>query len=429
MDYRLVSCPGDCTSERAPFIDSFLVPLTFLMLLLMPVKCSPLWLRRFIVGGLAVTGFSLSSISPSVAIRPADLAATQLISQSIEESASFDDNDTDADDTIKVGTKEILPFVSLEDSETPYGYSIEFWDKVASDLDFTTEWVRYDSVADMLAGLESGEVEVAIAGISITAARESQGFDFSYPFYRSGLQLMVRSPQANPIRSAFAQVFNWALWRPLLLVMATSAGVGAIIWVLEHKHNDAFSSDPVSGIGQGLWFSIVTLGTFGYGDVTPAKLPARIVACLWMGASFFIVADFIASLTVNQLADSSISFEDLRGEPVGVVDGTTGEDYVRAQPVKVVEFRTVDEAIAALADGKVEAVVHDQPTLKYAENNAPDAFELVGDRLTQENYGIAFREGNDELIEEINQEILTLQEQNYLRLLKDKWFGEADDSF
>lgn len=54
---------------------------------------------------------------------------------------------------------------------------------------------------------------------------------------------------------------------------------------------------------------------------------------------------------------------------------TTGEDYVRAQPVQVVEFGPVNQAIAALADGKVAAIVHDQPTLKYAENNSPNAFE------------------------------------------------------
>jgi len=389
------------------------------------------------MGSLAVTGFSLASISPSFAIQRVELAATHLIAQSSGVStdaldadasdASSDADPTATDGIIKVGTKEIVPFVSLEEGETPYGYSIEFWDQVASDLDLKTEWVRYDSVADMLTGLAEGEVQAAIAGISITSSREAQGFDFSYPFYRSGLQLMVRSPQANPVLAMFSGIFNWDIWRPLLLVMATSAGVGAVIWALEHKHNDAFSSDPVSGIGQGLWFSIVTLGTFGYGDVTPAKLPGRIIACLWMGASFFIVADFIASLTVSQLADSAISFEDLRGEPVGVVDGTTGEDYVRSQPVQVVEFDSVEAAAAALSSGTVEAVVHDQPTLKYLENNSPDQFDLVGERLTQENYGIAFREGDIELKENVNQEILLLQEQDYLRLLKNKWFGKAED--
>lgn len=380
----------------------------------------------FLLCSVLFTGTLVSTTTPLFA--QSVLSSEQLIVQADEDSVELSVEPPVAIDTLKVGTKEIVPFVSLEDENKPYGYSVEFWERVAGDLGLKTEWVRYDSVADMLEGLEAGQVDTAIAGISITAKRESEGFDFSYPYYRSGLQLMVRSPKASPIRSAVGRLFNWDLWRPLLLVMATSAGVGAVIWRLEHRDNEAFSSDPVSGIGQGLWFAIVTLGTFGYGDVTPNKLPGRIIACLWMGASFFIVADFIASLTVNQLEESTLSFEDLRGESVGVMDGTTAEEYVRAQPVKLIEFESFEEMIAALDSAEVEAVVHDYPTLKYVENNQPKQFELVGDRLTHENYGIAFREGDEERVEAVNKEILTLQEQEYLQLLSEKWFGEEQES-
>ncbi|MEO0769470.1 MAG: transporter substrate-binding domain-containing protein [Cyanobacteria bacterium J06649_4] len=326
-------------------------------------------------------------------------------------------------ETLKVGTKEILPFVFLDETD-PYGYSIEVWREIASDLDIETEWVLYESVPEMLAGIETGEIDAAIAGISITAEREAQGLDFSYPFYRSGLQLMVRSPEATPIRSALGGFFSWNVWRPLLLVVGTSAAVGALIWALEHKHNENFSSDPVNGIGQGLWFSVVTLGTFGYGDVTPTRLPARIVACLWMGASFFIVADFIAGLTVGQMAEMEMSFDDLRGEPVAALAGTTAEGYVRSQPVELVPFEEFEGAILALKKGEVEAIVHDYPTLKYVANLEPNEFELVGSLLTREGYGIAFKEGST-ATEEINQEILALQERGYLQLLRQKWFGSS----
>lgn len=136
---------------------------------------------------------------------------------------------------------------------------------------------------------------------------------------------MVGAGTGTSLRSAVDGLFNWDIWRPLLLVIDSSTVVGASIWLLEHWHNDSFSENPIQGIGQGIWFAIVTLGTFGYGDVTPIRLPGRLVAALWMGVSFFIVADFIASLTVVQLAQRNLSSEDLRGEPVGVVDSTTAE--------------------------------------------------------------------------------------------------------
>ncbi len=332
---------------------------------------------------------------------------------------------TGLSETLKVGTSEIEPFVSLEDA-TPYGYDIELWNKVAAELEIETEWVPYESFAEMMSDLAEGDLDAAVSGISITAEREAGSFDFSYPTYRSGLQLMMRSPQKNTFTALSTGLVNWNIWRPLLLVMATSAGVGALIWLFEHKHNEHFSDNPIRGIGQGMWFAIVTLGTFGYGDVTPARLPGRIIACLWMGASFFIVADFIASLTVEQMAESSLSFDDIRGESVGVIDGTTAEGYVRSQPVQIAEYDSFKALLEALESEKVDAVVYDYPTLKYIADRNPEKFELAGEPLTREDYGIAFPEGSEDTVEAVSQEILALQEQGYIKNLREKWFGEDD---
>ncbi len=374
---------------------------------------------------LFVSGFVLSVVcsAPVYAVEPSYKLIDQLDAPNADatnlDALAIPRNPTPQ--SIKVGTKEIVPFVFLDD-EVPYGYSVELWNRMADDLGFQTEWVRYESVGEMLAALSEGEVDTAIAGISITAKRESRGIDFSYPFYRSGLQIMVRTESSNPMVSMMSGLLNWQVWKTLLVVLAASAGVGALVWMVEHKHNEQFSSRPVEGIGQGIWFSIVTLGTFGYGDVTPGKLPGRIIAGLWMGASFFIVADFIASLTVGQMATSRISISDLRGKRVGMIDGTTAEEYVRSQPVRSAEFETFDDAIAALESGNVEAIVHDYPTLRYVASRNPDTFELAGEPLTQEDYGVAFREGSD-MAELISQEILLLKEQGYMRSLREKWFG------
>lgn len=375
------------------------------------------------VSSVAITIFATFS---SVSVAQAPSATSSSEQSAIQQDVTSSNEQAESVQTLKVGTKEILPFVFLEDS-VPYGYSIEVWNEIARDLGFETEWVRYDSVQSMLDGLSAGEIDAATAGISITAEREAAAIDFSYPFYRSGLQLMVQASNRNRWVAALSGLFSWKAWQPFLLVMATSAGVAVLVWSLEHRHNESFSSHPVRGIGQGMWFAIVTLGTFGYGDVTPNRLPARIVACLWMGASFFIVADFIASLTVDQLAESNLSFEDLVGEKVGVVDTTTAESYVRAKPVDLVEFADFDGMIAALESGEVAAVVHDYPTLQYVASRAPDTFELIGRPLTQEDYGVAFRD-QAQLAESVSREILTLQEQGRLQLIREKWFGNAQDS-
>ena len=326
--------------------------------------------------------------------------------------------------TIRVGTKELPPFISIQPSTIPYGYSADLWQAIADDLALQTEWVTYKSVSDLLAGVQTGEVDVAIAGISITAQRESDGLDFSYPFYQSGLQLMVpRSETALPTLAV--GMLQWKNLRPIFLIFASSTLVGGLIWLVEHNHNDHFSGNPLNGISQGIWFAIVTLGTFGYGDVTPTKFAGRFIATLWMGFSFFIVADFIASLTVHQLSESTVDLQALSGQPVGAIAGTTGEIFLQSQPVQLMTYPDFKTAVAALETGEIQGVIQDEPALRHFINLNPDAFALAGTLLTNEGYGLAVRENDTELLEAIDRMILNYQQRGFLQELHRKWFQET----
>ncbi len=327
--------------------------------------------------------------------------------------------------TLKVGTNGIAPLVFLNEvpGSLPYGYSIDLWNAIADELNVTTEWVRYDSAKALLDGLSKGEVELAVAGLSITAAREANGYDFSQPYYESGLQLMVRNNGQTVLQIWQRRLFNHQVANALVLVTLSSMVVGSLIWLVEHRHNENFSSNPIQGVGQGMWFAVVTLGTFGYGDVTPVKLPGRLLACTWMGISFFIVADFIASMTVLQLNEASTSLEQLKGEKVGIVGGTTAENFLRSQPVLPTTFEALDDATAALAAGKISGIVRDYPNLYHLVSTTSE-FRLAGDRLSSEDYGMAVAEGQSpELLEAVNRELISLQEQGYLTTLQTKWFG------
>ena len=328
---------------------------------------------------------------------------------------------------IRVGTKELPPFVSLQPSTIPYGYSAELWQAIAGDLNLKTTWVTYATVSEMLDGVRRGEVDVAIAGISITAQREAEELDFSYPFYQSGLQLMVTKPQSS-VSTIASGIMHWNNLEPIILIFASSTVVGGLIWLVERKHNDHFSGNPIKGISQGIWFAIVTLGTFGYGDVTPTKFAGRFIATLWMGLSFFIVADFIASLTVHQLSESEVNLDTLSGEAVGAISGTTGEIFLQSQPVKISSYGDFETVAAALETGEIQGLVHDAPALQHFVNLNSDTFALAGPMLTNEGYGIAVREGEKELLEAIDQQILAYQQQGFLRQLDRKWFKESDPS-
>jgi ABC-type amino acid transport substrate-binding protein len=82
---------------------------------------------------------------------------------------------------LRVGVKPIVPFVFAEGADVPYGYSIDLWNALAERLGVETTFVVYETVPELLDAVRDRQVDVAIAGISITQEREASGLDFSYP--------------------------------------------------------------------------------------------------------------------------------------------------------------------------------------------------------------------------------------------------------
>lgn len=71
------------------------------------------------------------------------------------------------------------------------GFDIDLWQAIAEGLklDYVLKPMPFEQ---LMKAVQQGEVDVAIAGITITAERE-MGIDFSYPYFDAGLSLMVRA--------------------------------------------------------------------------------------------------------------------------------------------------------------------------------------------------------------------------------------------
>jgi len=85
------------------------------------------------------------------------------------------------------------------------GFILDLWAALMADMGRSCSIERTAQFGEMLALVESGAADAAIANISITAARE-QLFDFSQPIFESGLQIMVHGDAASP--SIFSDLFS-----------------------------------------------------------------------------------------------------------------------------------------------------------------------------------------------------------------------------
>ena len=109
----------------------------------------------------------------------------------------------------------------------------------------------------------------------------------------------------------------------------------------------------------------------------------------------------------------------LKGKKIGVQGGTTSETYVLEQLKQEPDrSRSPAEACAALKSGRVEFVIADIDPAKNCVKGEPDL--QLSDFITSEEYAVAIRKGQPELLAAINATITELKANGKLA----KWIAD-----
>lgn len=127
--------------------------------------------------------------------------------------------------------------------------------------------------------------------------------------------------------------------------------------------------------------------------------------------------------------DSGVdSLEDLAGKSLAVQEGTTGELYAKENAPESTTLRVYEDLAlleTAVKTGQVEAGINDNGVLyDYVKEN-PE-LEVATEFDTGEQYGFAVKkDGNDALLDVINETIATTKEDGTYDKLYAKWFDKA----
>lgn len=332
---------------------------------------------------------------------------------------------------VVVSTKPLDPFVIVDadaaDGSGLRGYSIELWNDVADRLGVSTSWVIRDSVGEIIADVQNGEADAAIAGISMTAERETL-IDFAHPYFDSGLQVAARPTSNKSTFSAIADVLTSTAVLALLgVLIALVVIVAHLVWWSERRDNPEFPTSYRQGIAEALWWSSVSIVTGGEAVKDIRRPLSRVLALSWMVMGLFlftfVTAQAASSLTVNELQNDIQGLDDLPGRSVVTVEGTVAVDYLRDANLSTDTVATLDAALDSVAEGDHDAVVFDAPVLAYrTSTDYQGRLELAGSSFAPDPYGIALETRSD-LREPINAVILELFRDGSLDALDDKWLG------
>lgn len=120
--------------------------------------------------------------------------------------------------------------------------------------------------------------------------------------------------------------------------------------------------------------------------------------------------------------DSPItSPNDLEGKKIGVQLGTTGDQYAGdIKDATVERYNKGFEAVQAMSQGKIDAVIIDrEPAKVFVEQN--EGIKMLDEAYTEEEYAIAIKKDNDELLKKVNTALEDLKSSGELQKILDKY--------
>ena len=130
------------------------------------------------------------------------------------------------------------------------------------------------------------------------------------------------------------------------------------------------------------------------------------------------------TILVHSNNEDIYGFKSLQGKNVGVVLGYTGDLIVSEMSnVNVQRYGATSEAVIALKSQKVDAVVLDsEPAKQYFDQNNDLKLVISLDEVSSEEYAIAMRKEDTELLAQVNEALQTIKDNGTYDALISKHF-------
>ena len=329
------------------------------------------------------------------------------------------------DAPLEMLTIERPPFAFLDDGAAT-GFSIDLMRQIAEQLDREVNFTFVETFPEMLEAVVSGQVDGAVANISITSEREAI-LDFSRPIYGSGLKILVSGETTGV--SIWDVVLRWQLLGWVLAAFGALFVLGMLMWLVERRHQEYFDQGAREAMFPSFWWALNLVLNGGFEVNVPRTILGRLLGVFMVVSSLFVVSLFVANitaaLTVEAISGSIQSLDDLRGRFVGTTEGSTASRFLDEEGIPHERYATFRDLMQAFEAEQLDAAVFDGPILEYyvAREMRIDA-ALLDRVFRSEDYGIALEQGSA-LREPINRALLRLQETGRYEALRQEWFGET----
>ena len=190
-------------------------------------------------------------------------------------------------------------------------------------------------------------------------------------------------------------LLTWRFFSLIFGVVVLIGLVSLVIWLIERRHTAYFGGPPADGLVCSATWATQTMARGASTAGAPTTKLGRLLGAVWIIGSVALVASFTAAitshLTARELSGLVHEEADLHRARVGAWhDSPTTLAYLDRAHIAHRDFATLKDALQALVDAKLDAVVDDKPILAWQIHEAfPAELQMLNLRLDPARYAIA----------------------------------------
>ncbi|XP_066528427.1 probable glutamate receptor, partial [Hoplias malabaricus] len=340
------------------------------------------------------------------------------------------------------------PYTIVKDSQLE-GYCIDLLSEISKKLGFKYKvhlvkdqyaYGRMDESGNwngMIGEVVRGEADLAVAPLTLTAARE-KAVGMTKPYMQTGISILLRRDIVSQESTffEFLSPFSGETWFGILIAYIVTAVCICIVARL----SQAESEQNHFTLLHSLWYTAGAVSLQGTGP-HPKSPSGRVVSCAWWIFSVLLLACYFSNLSSNLSSDSSHliikGFEDLANQNVieyGTLAGSSTLAFFKnsnnpsyRRIYEHMERRksfvsSMDEGVQKAREGSFafigESVSLDLAVARYCE--LIRAHEVTGMR----GYSVVTPPGSP-MLKNLSVAILQLSESGELAYLHSKWWASS----
>ena len=212
------------------------------------------------------------------------------------------------------------------------GYCVEFVEEMSKRMFFEYELILPTDNSDgygkktgdgtwtgLMGDLVNGEIDIAVAGMTMTSERE-EVVDFVAPYFdQSGISIVLRKPVRARSLFKFMEVLRVEVWMAILAALVLTA---LMLWFLDRfspysaRNNKEAHPYPCREftLKESFWFALTSFTPQGGGEAPKSMSGRVLVAAYWLFVVLMLAtftANLAAFLTVERMQTTVQSLEEL----------------------------------------------------------------------------------------------------------------------